>query len=885
MKKEEEVKEEKISTYEEFSKKFKTSDELNQCFDFIKNEVLPMYPSYTIGVEHLIYAIFSNEFTIASRCAKWILKDEYEANITELIKAYAMFLSKKSVGIMRPNAKIKYSEDLIDLLETSVAFNYDTDATCTTLSIIGTMMTYSSDSKSNLDEVNTDKILNDKDKDLRSWEISKKVLTKFGITLFDVINYKYKSFNGELEETKEDKSIEIKDNNQKAKEELDKILKLTRNKNITVTSSSDNKNKNSGSFVEQYCVNLKELVCNGTITKIYGREYELKEIIRVLGRKKKNNAILVGDGGVGKTAIVEGLAYNIYHNINIPEFLIDKEIVSLNMTAVFAGTTLRGMFEERIFGLLEEIKKSNKYILFIDDIGNALSDKQKNDYELSSMLSKSLENGDLNVIGTCDFKSYRKTFDKDVTLARRFQKIVVEKPTIPEAISMIKESKAQYEQFHNVHFSDELIKSLVNLVSTYVTDRNLPDSAIDIIDEAGSQFGRLCEDNKLLKMKQEILNAETKIRELKDNDDYKAADNVTKELKSLRTQYTKRKKETEEYKKQHPTEITIDNILGIISEITKIPVSQLNSNEKKKLNSLNERLKNSIIGQDENIDIICKAIKRNRIGLRNTGCMYSALLIGQTGVGKTLTAKKLAREMFGSEDAIIRFDMSEYTDSAAVSKLIGSNPGYIGYEDGGLLTEAVKNKKYCVLLLDEIEKADSEIYNIFLQVLDEGFLTDNTGMKIDFKNVIVLFTSNVGAKKASEFKRGIGFFSNEEENAKHIFANELKNTFTPEFLNRIDNVIYFNPLNKESLEKIIVLEMNNLKKRLNNINFDMSWSNKVIEHLHKQLSSDTEYGARPIKRMIQDNIEDKITDILISNDFDKHTFKVNVNKKEEITVS
>ena len=648
---------------------------------------------------------------------------------------------------------------------------------------------------------------------------------------------------------------------------------------------NDKKRGSKTKFIDQYCTNLNSLAEINAIDKLVGRENELENIIRTLGRRKKNNVIIVGGAGVGKTCIAEGLAYKIVEG-TVPKFLRDKKIISLDMTALMAGTTLRGMFEERVKGLLDEIKNSGEYILFIDNIGNVLGNKKQNDYDIASMLSHSLDNGEVQVIGTADFSSFRSTFDKDATLFRRFQKLVIDAPSKEESKEILNGVQQNYADYHNVTYTPEALNACVELADKYITERNLPDSAIDVLDEAGAVVGTQndIEPQEIIELREKIHSLSNDIVNFKKEEKYDETDAAEKEQKKLANKLASLVKKNDEEKKLNRPVVNVETIYEIIASKTGIPLTRLSADDKKKLANIDERLKQNVIGQNEAIDIICKALKRNRVGLKKSGCQFSALLLGRTGCGKTLIAKQLAKEMFGDEGALVRFDMSEYPDKTAVNKLIGSNPGYVGYEEGGQLTEAVKNRKYCVLLLDEIEKADPEVYNIFLQVLDEGFLTDNSGQKVDFKNVIVLFTSNAGAKAASDFGKGIGFSTNEEENQKRILLKQLKNKFPPEFLNRLDNVIYFNSLQDDDLRKIIRLEISKLQERMLEIGYTLTYDEGTVDYLLDIVKEQKEYGARPIVRAIQDEIEDKVTDLLLENDYSGHTFEV-VAESSSLSVS
>jgi ATP-dependent Clp protease ATP-binding subunit ClpC len=843
-----------------------SSQELENLLTFIHDDLSKELPTLTIDLNYfLLGALIQKNNNLCKRLRLCMITSTIEAIYTSFYQA----VSSQTLRAVKSNRQVIYDKKFSEIL-----------------------LAAQDEARSlNDDEVTSEHvflaILSDTDENNKI----RKVFNKAGLTY------------GILRTKVADKSIDIVDNSinidtpygaQKIKvikadtpEQAMKQIQEQMNEEMEAISGQQVQKKKSGKnqFINTYCTDLNRLAELGKMEPLIGREKEINEIIRILGRKKKNNVILVGGEGVGKTAIGESLAYKII-NGDVPNFLLDKKLISLDMTALMAGTTLRGMFEERVKGLMDEIKNDNRFVLFMDNIGAMLADKGKNDFEISAMLSRSLENGEIQVIGTSDFASYRKTFDKDPSLARRFQKIVVEAPTIEDSINILNGLKNEYEEYHNVKYEDGVIEACVKLSDKYITERNLPDSAIDILDEVGSLIGTSTEPDEIKYLRNKISKTENQIDSLKKEKNYEELDKVTKELILIKKDYNEKKELNEKKKRENPFKVTVDDILNLMSTKTGIPVSNLNSNDKKKLSHINDRLKESVIGQDDAIDTISMALKRNRIGLNNNGCMYSAMMIGRTGVGKTLIAKKLAKELFGNENALVRFDMSEFSDKVAVNKLIGSNPGYVGYEEGGQLTETIKNKKHCVLLLDEIEKADPEIYNIFLQVLDEGFLTDNSGQRVDFKNVIVLFTSNVGAKTANDFGRSIGFKEDVEANTKRILLKELKKRFPPEFLNRINDVIYFNSLTDDNLKTIISIELTKLNDRMKAINYGMTWDDSLVDFIMSEIEEEKDFGARPIIRAIQDNVENKITDELLEHDYSKnYIFTVSCNETKEVVVS
>ena len=634
----------------------------------------------------------------------------------------------------------------------------------------------------------------------------------------------------------------------------------------------------SADAIKQFTININDLARNGEIDKIVGRKKEMLEIVKILSRRKKNNVILVGNGGVGKTAVVYNLARMIVEG-EAPEVMSGKEIVMLNHMALMSGTHFRGILEDRMNKLVHELQSSDKYIFFIDDIQNVLKSGGKDkDSDISGLIGDVLSGGKIRVIGTCLFKEYRNAIESNASLSRKFQKIVIEPNTNEETVEILKTIKQYYEEFHNVTYPDNVLQKITDLSQRYITDRFLPDSAIDILDLAGANtvlVDSTPDDIKELKDRLKEINDEKS--QCLNRGEFEAVDRLNNEENLLAARIA-------DYKRQAKAgnegivEITEDDVAKVISELTGIPVNKLTIDEKTKLANIDKTLKESIIGQDEAIDEICRTIKRNRVGLSNKSKPIGTFLcVGQSGVGKTLLAKKIAEEVFGDENALIRIDMSEYSEKNSVSKLMGTSPGYIGFENGGQLTEAVKHKQHCVLLLDEIEKADQEVYNVFLQLFDEGRMTDGAGQTINFKNVIIFMTSNVGTKTAAEFGHGIGFNSNVNENKRSIIEKEIKKKFSPEFINRINKIIYFNNLSEDNLKNIVKLELNKFNKKLKDIKYNIVYDDNVVTHIQAEAIKQKEYGARPITRIIENSIEDEITELMLTNDFqENHTFSASV---------
>ena len=647
------------------------------------------------------------------------------------------------------------------------------------------------------------------------------------------------------------------------------LFQLTNNKTVTQQNN----------YISNYTVNINDLYRKGKLDSLIGRKKEVNQIIETLARRKKNNVILVGNGGCGKTQIVYGIA-ELIENGNVPEVIKGKEIIMLDIIALVSGTHFRGMFEERVNGLFNELKNSNKYILFIDDMQNVLkSSSKEKDTDISSMIGNILSEGDIRIIGTTTFKDYHNSIETNNSISRKLQKIIIEPSTKEESIEILKQNKKYYEEYHNVSYSLDVIKKIVELSERYITDKSLPDSAIDVMDLSGAHTSLIDRSpNKIQEDKKKLKSLEQEKEKNVECGDFIAVDELDKKINEIKKNISDFNRYYESHIAEFTIQISVDDVANAVSEMTSIPTQKLTTNKKSKLANIEDTLKQSIIGQDHAIDSICKIVKRNKVGLGNKNkTQGNVLLLGPSGTGKTLLAKKLAEEIFGSEKELVRIDMSEYSEKHSVAKLTGAAPGYIGYENGGQLTEAIKNKQHCVLLLDEIEKADQEVYNLFLQLFDEGRLTDSSGQIVNFKNVIVLMTSNIGAKQALEFGKSPSFVSNESEMKQSIIERQLKQTFSPEFINRIDQIVYFNSLSNDNLRNIVKLELQKFIKRLSELNYNLVYDEETVDYIYNLAVKEKEYGARPIIRLIQNNIEDVITELILHHDYENnYTFKTRI---------
>ncbi len=633
---------------------------------------------------------------------------------------------------------------------------------------------------------------------------------------------------------------------------------------------------------------ITKLANEGKLDPIIGRENEIERVSQILSRRKKNNPILIGEPGVGKTAIVEGLALRINQK-KVSRTLFNKRLVMLDLAALVAGTKYRGQFEERMKAIMNELEKSRDVILFIDEIHTIVgAGGATGSLDASNIFKPALARGELQCIGASTLDEYRQHIEKDGALDRRFQKVIVDPPSAEETIHILENIKEKYEDFHNVNYTDDAIVACVKLSDRYISDRFLPDKAIDVLDEVGARVHL-----KNIHVPKHIEDLEYRIEQIKElknqavkNQQYeKAADLRDDESKLVRQlEFAKMQWEEESKTKRYP--VDEENIAEVVSMMTGIPVKRVAQSESKKLVSMSDDIRKMIIGQDEAITKISKAIQRNRVGLKDPSKpIGSFIFLGPTGVGKTELAKALARYIFDSEDALVRIDMSEYMEKFSVSRLIGAPPGYVGYEEGGQLTEKVRRKPYSVILLDEIEKAHPDVYNILLQVLDDGQLTDGLGRKVDFKNSLVIMTSNIGVRQLKDFGQGVGFSTkakrdNAEDHSKSVISDALKKTFAPEFLNRIDDVVIFNSLGKEEIFKIIDITLQDLYKRLEGMGYKLVLAENAKEFVADK-GFDPQFGARPLNRAIQKYIEDPLAEFILGENPEEGTVLDAVLNKEK----
>jgi ATP-dependent Clp protease ATP-binding subunit ClpC len=634
--------------------------------------------------------------------------------------------------------------------------------------------------------------------------------------------------------------------------------------------------KSKTPVLDNFGRDLTKLAEDDKLDPIVGREKEIERVSQILSRRKKNNPILIGEPGVGKSAIAEGLALRIVQR-KVSRVLFDKRVVTLDLASLVAGTKYRGQFEERMKAVMNELEKSPNVILFIDEIHTLVgAGGASGSLDASNMFKPALARGEIQCIGATTLDEYRQYIEKDGALERRFQKVIIEPTTVEETLQILHNIKQKYEDHHNVKYTDQAIAACVSLTDRYVSDRHLPDKAIDALDEAGS---RVHITN--IRVPKNIISVEKKIEDIKEEKNkvvrsqrYEEAAKLRDTERQLIEQLEEEKRKWEEETRTHREPVTEDNVAEVVAMMTGVPTQRIAQNESSRLINMDEELKDSVVGQDNAIKNVTKAIRRNRAGLKDPNKPIGTFIfLGPTGVGKTQLAKVLARYLFDKDDALIRIDMSEYMEKFAVSRLIGAPPGYVGYEEGGQLTEKVRRKPYSVILLDEIEKAHPDVFNLLLQVLDDGQITDSLGRKIDFRNSIIIMTSNIGSRQLKDFGLGVGFNTAAKEQqaddyAKGVIEKALKNAFAPEFLNRIDDVVLFNNLKKEDIHKIIDIELSALYKRVLDMGYKVTLSDDAKNFIAEK-GFDEKYGARPLKRAIQKYLEDPMAEEIIKANIDE----------------
>ncbi len=662
--------------------------------------------------------------------------------------------------------------------------------------------------------------------------------------------------------------------------------------NFSQSSSSKTNKKSKTPVLDNFGRDLTVMAEEGKLDPVVGRDKEIQRVSQILSRRKKNNPLLIGEPGVGKSAIAEGLANRIIQR-KVSRILFNKRVVTLDLASLVAGTKYRGQFEERMKAVMNELEKNDDVILFIDEIHTIVgAGGATGSLDASNMFKPALARGEIQCVGATTLDEYRQHIEKDGALERRFQKVIIEPTSVDETIEILNNIKNKYEEHHNVDYTDEAILACVKLTNRYMSDRFLPDKAIDAMDEAGSRvhITNIDVPAQIVELEAELEAVRASKNSVVKKQKYEEAAKLRDDEKRLEKSLSEAQEKWEAESKLNREIVTEENVAEVISMMTGVPVNRIAQTEGNKLSLLPELISGKVIGQDEAVSKVVKAIQRNRAGLKDPNKpIGSFIFLGQTGVGKTQLAKVLASELFDSNDALIRIDMSEYMEKFAISRLVGAPPGYVGYEEGGQLTEKVRRKPYAVILLDEIEKAHPDVFNMLLQVLDDGFLTDSLGRKIDFSNTIIIMTSNVGARKLKDFGTGVGFGTSaqreqESANARGVIENALKKAFAPEFLNRIDDVVVFNNLERSHIDKIIDIELEKLLERISDLGYKLKLSKKAKDFIAEK-GFDKQYGARPLKRALQKYVEDAIAEQIIKSNIQEGDVIAMDLKKEEVALS
>ncbi len=710
-----------------------------------------------------------------------------------------------------------------------------------------------------------------------------KLLEKLNLS-YDIVKDQFKE---QISETKDD--IDEITSSQTFDDDSEQEESPIEENPFNVKSTSNKSKKSKTPVLDNFGRDLTHFASEGKLDPIIGRHKEIERVSQILSRRKKNNPLLIGEPGVGKSAIAEGLALRIVER-KVSRLLYNKRVISLDLASVVAGTKYRGQFEERMKAVMNEIEKNKDIILFIDEIHTIVgAGGAMGSLDASNMFKPALARGEIQCIGATTLDEYRKYIEKDGALERRFQKIIVEPTSISETVEILNDIKHKYEDHHNVKYTDEAIEACVKLTDRYINDRNLPDKAIDAMDEAGSRVHITNMD-----VPQEIVDLENKLESVRNkkntvvkNQKYEEAARLRDDEKKIEKELLDQQKMWDNELKKRREVVSEDNIIEVVSLISGVPLRKIDQTENVVEFNLEKSIKDKIIGQDTAVDAVVNAIQRNKTGLKDPNKpIGSFIFLGQTGIGKTQLAKSLGEELFNNKDSLIRIDMSEYMEKFSVSRLIGAPPGYVGYEEGGQLSERVRRKPYSVVLLDEIEKAHPDVFNMLLQVLDDGYLTDSVGRKVDFKNTVIIMTSNIGTRKLKEFGTGVGFdtdYKKKDVNklSSEVLKKSLSKKFSPEFLNRIDEIVVFNQLTTKEIEKIAKIEINNFIDRLKEIDYDVKIDSKVLKFISVK-GFDKEFGARPIKRAIQKHLEDPLAKKIVSGEIKKgHKIEISHVKDSE----
>lgn len=836
----------------------KFTNELKQTFDYIRNNILKQYDCDKITTEYFILSILENTESVANKVLSKIMLHD---SIEEAKMHFYQWLSQNA----RSFGGNKEYDEVFDrsIKNANVLATQQKSRTINSGHVLLSVI-------SNNAEIN---------KYFRSLGVTVNQINTQVIEETNMINEEEKAKNNENFVNEKPVKHNKKPKKEEVKQPTSHTIIIGDGNDAIVAALTQHMTKtNVIGECERTFINLNNKASSFQIDEICGNDKIYQEIFNILSKRNKNNVIITGKSGVGKTETVRNLANRIV-NGKVPKVFSDKILLEVDFGALFANTGMRGAFEAKLKAIMTDATQKANYIFFIDSLDAVLNTKF-NETDVESFIESVMKEKKIMLVCTCSEKGYSKQIGDYPEWERYFEKITMDEPNDEDCKNILKYHSEKLESFHNVKYDDDVFDTCIKYCRRYITERCLPDSAIDILDKTGAKISlNEVEDENIKTARQKLLEIRKEKERLKissSNKDYNKLDDLTKEeinLQSILNYAIKSYNLTKQ-----PFTITSDDIKETISEKTNIPLKDLSADDKEKLKNLNERIKKVVIGQDEAVDTVCQAIKRQRLGISNPNKPVVFLMAGSTGVGKSYLAKTVAKEVFGDEKKMVRLDMAEYADKTSVNKILGSSPGYIGFEKGGILTEAIKNNKHCVLLLDEIEKADEEVHNTFLSLFDEGRLTDNKGISVDFRNVIVFMTSNVGAKEVDERGGGIGFAKiDENELKKEIIEKELKRKFKPEFLNRIDKIVYFNKLTDENLENIIILEIDKVRKRLENIGYGLDeniHATKLLDDIYNKVKEKKNMGARPIIREIQTQLEDKITDYIIENNVEKgHVFK------------